>query len=150
MTMSSSSSNVLSISFNITNRGHDKLIEALKGLTDLVTVKTWKEYVEDKRAIMENEDKKEKELKTNGKPQRGYKGKKLPSPDKPSSPPKPKPKEEERPIIQPQPQTQPQGYQMQYANPQPQMYPYFVPTSTPQGYSFSYYYGSYPPRPPQY
>ena len=127
------------------------MVEALKGLKEIISVKEWKDYVEEKKASFAMEEK--KDYKGGDRRWHG-KGKKQPSPEKPS-PPKPKTKEEERPpqvalpVPAPPPRPTPpasQGYQMQYGNGQAYN-PYYVQPSAPQGYSFSYYYGSYP-RPP--
>eukprot|EP01022_Parablepharisma_sp_SALTPOND_P014652 TRINITY_DN200_c0_g2_i1.p4 TRINITY_DN200_c0_g2~~TRINITY_DN200_c0_g2_i1.p4 ORF type:complete len:557 (-),score=78.62 TRINITY_DN200_c0_g2_i1:65-1735(-) len=129
-------------------RGHEKLIEALKSMPDLIILKEWKEYVEERKNRMETEDKKEKDYRSDRRWHN--KGRKLPSPEKPT-PIQPRPKigeAVEKPTLPPPPPAPHQTYPMQYGANQPQMYPYYVPASMPQSYtSYQYYYGTYP-RPP--
>ena len=123
-------------------------------MPDLLIIKEWNQYVEDRKSKMETEEK-----KGDQRPDRKWhqnKGRKPPSPEKPSASPRPKLGSESvgtiLPPPPPVPQVQHQGYQMPYGAPQPQMYPYFVAPSNPaQGYPpYQYYYGASYSRPSYY
>ena len=134
---------------NPKNRGHEKLIELLKIAPELLSLKEWKDYVQEKKNKMDLEEKKDTRV------DRKWQGKarKMPSPEKPAQPPRPKLADLIPSIVPPppppMPQALPQQYQIPYGVSQPQAYPqYYMPNAGPsQAYGYQYYYGSYP-RPP--